>query len=276
VHHYFDALDLDAYLRETKKKRQQYIENIRKKAFRKTDLFYQRGQYQYRFKISRHATTKRSSTNKTRLTLPEGVVGDVLKYLVIDETSSVKLSEYLKDVKDEKQIALIFYNRERTHLIGLLAAFDVRLEDAMVITVVTMYDDVPTDKSAQKLLFPKVERITLFEYDLESCMHQYELREAEKRRVKEEQLEQALKEVKKETSIIKVSSLDNYSGEKRYIKKAKVTSRANRKIRKVKVEKPQYPTREEVSPQPVKNVSMVKRLFKNFVLWLQNIYMKLK
>jgi DNA primase len=139
-----------------------------------------------------------------------------------------------------------------------------------------MYDDVPTDKSAQKLLFPKVERITLFEYDLESCMHQYELREAEKRRVKEEQLEQALKEVKKETSIIKVSSLDNYSGEKRYIKKAKVTSRANRKIRKVKVEKPQYPTREEVSPQPVKNVSMVKRLFKNFVLWLQNIYMKLK
>ena len=226
------------YLDEGKESCQKYFQKKRKQAIKKAEHIYNHGTYQYFCKISNHAYTKRSSAKETRLTLPKKAVYDLLRYLLKSEESYEALQQKLINVKDEKQLALVFYNRDRSHLVGLLVAFNISIDGLMVITVITMYDNIPQDKSAQKFLFPKVERITLYDYDLGEVMDQYDEQEKEKEEIKEVKRKEQLNRNRQTTRITRVSSLDEYYAEDHHhIKKVNCTSRSTGKIRKVKVEK---------------------------------------
>jgi len=279
-YHYFESLDLDAYLKKITQIKETYIQKHRKKALKQTEQFYGRRGYQYRYKISQHAYTKRSHSKGVRLTLPLEAVKDVLKYLVKNENAYEQLQKQLKYVKDEKQIALIFYNRGRTHLLGLLVAFDVSLDDMMVVTVVTMLDDVPKDRSAQRLLFPKVDRIALYDYDLGAFMEEYNREQKQKELEKEERLKKRLQEsTAKQEGIVKVSSLDEYYDNNMHIKRANTTVTTHRrKIRKVKVEKPVFIDKETlIVKQQQKQVTMSKRSKVSALMhWMKTSFKKIK
>ena len=226
-HIYFDLLDLDRHVEKIKEKQQKKIERMKKQC----TVFYQDKTCQYLFRFTKHVRERRAHAKKARLTLPDSVVGDILKYLVHNKVSHEALLDSLKNVRKEKQIALIFYNRYKTHLIGLLAAFDVSMKGYMVVTVVTMYDEVPKEKNSQKLLFPKVERIPLYDYDLDPCMVRYEKEKEQKALA----FQRELNEAKKHSSIVKVTSYDEYLEKFEDGPKLKKASIKKIKLRKIQV-----------------------------------------
>lgn len=232
-HYHFAELNLDLYLKNIQKVRLNYKANLRKSIYKSTQPFFRNDNCEYCYVISKDAYTKRSQSKAQRLTIPEKAVSDILRYLVNHEESFVTLQERLDGVKEEKKISLVFYNRDKSHLIGMLVAFDVRLNDIVVATVITMYDDVPKHRDAQKLLFPKVDRITLYEYDLAPIMEECDRKEKEKAKRKAQQLEK----YRKESKIIKIASLDDMS----VIKKANKENLNRKPIRKIQVKKPIEP-----------------------------------
>jgi len=272
-HHYFETLDLDEYLEEVKGSRVKYFQNKRKKVIKKADLIYHHDTYQYFCKISNHAYTKRSSTKETRLTLPKKAVYDLLKYLLKSEDSYASLQQKLMYIKEEKQIALVFYNRDRTHLVSLLAAFNISIDGLMLITVITMYDNIPQDKSAQKFLFPKVERITLYDYDLGTFMDQYDEKQKEREETKELKRKEQLARYREESNITKVSSLDEYYENNLHIRKADGSLKSTRKIRKLKVEKMHH-VEVNKPKQKVQNMQLSSEYNKKyqwrFLSWILN------
>jgi len=229
-HYYFKKLNLDVYLENVQNVRLHYEDNLRKSIYKSTQPFFRNDNCEYYYVISKHAYTKRSPSKGQRLTIPEKAVSDILRYLVKHKESFVALQERLYGVKDEKKIALVFYNRGRNHLIGMLVAFDMRLNDIVVARVITMYDDVPKHRDAQNLLFPKVDRITLYEYDLAPIMEEYDRKEEEKAKRKAQQLEK----YRKESKIIKIASFDDMP----IIKKANNKNLNRKPIRKIQVKKP--------------------------------------
>jgi len=237
LHIYIDDLDLDEYVENIKAIQKNQKKEIRKKALRENNIFHQEGDFFYLYSLTKHIYTSRSYSKGMRLTLPQKAVSDILKYLMTDEMSRQELLYSLQGVKNEKQIAIVLCNREKSHLIGLLVAFDVGAEDFMLATVITMYDSVPEDKSAQKLLFPKIERISLYDYDLEEFMANYDIKQTEKERDNKALMERRLKEAKENPrAIVKVSSYDEYYEKYGGVKKVNSASLVQKKIRRVYIE----------------------------------------
>ena len=238
-HHFFSKLDLDKYAENAKMIRSNYEQRLLEKVNKTTIPFACREIYEYKYKITNHAYMKRRNEKGTRLTLPEKVVSNVLRYLVKNDLPYDKLKQKLQHVENEKKVALIFPNRDKSHLVGMLVAFDFRLNTIVVVTVITMYDNVPKEKSAQNLLFPKVDRITLLDYDLDAVMKEYDEAQAIQEKRKDEKLKNTLSQNRKnkngikivssldeELSITKATSIDSPFPK---IKKVKITKRANKR-----------------------------------------------
>ena len=289
-HYYLETLNLDTYIREVKLKKREYEKIKRKKILNKTKQFHKEEGFLYLYKISKHVNKKRSSTKKQRLTLVPEAIANILYFLVTDEKSKKCLSNSIKEVEEEKKVALIFYNRDKTHLIGMVVALNVELENTMVVTIVTMYDNVPKEKTIQMLLFPKLERIVLYDYDLDSYMTDYDLEYARKEKKRKLMVRQQLEESKKGSNIIKISSIDEYYIiNNRFLRKANNKNLNHRKVKKVQVRKHSIPMNQIASIEKdlcttnidMTNNSMLKifidnirKIFVDLIDWFKSLLTK--
>ncbi len=224
-HLYLDDLDLDLYL-----KQEELRKHVRKlgKKIKKYPDFYNYGKFMYRYKLTKHLDGPRGKSKKKRMTLPEAVIKDVLRFFVKHYRN--KLEAYLSDTLIEKKLVLVFQHWEKGYNIGILVSIDKSVENNMLFTVITMIDEEPKDKTSAAYLFPAVPRIVLAEYDLRAGMQQYE----EKQRRLKIQKQELLEKRRKESSITVLSKDEAYVS----IKKADPILTTPRKIRKVNVEKP--------------------------------------
>jgi hypothetical protein len=198
-----------------------------------------------------------------RLTLPKKIVADVLRRLVATPKYRERLERLFDDAKTEEKVAVIIPNREGTRNIGILCAVDFRYRDSGVVRVevITMYDDGPMKnrpKGEQYLLFPKVRRIVMHDYDLDAAMKENEeekkpeksseiliIDREEERRMERSKIATvttppAETTVKKRSGGIYVIP----RGEGTELRRAKVERRSVRKIRKI--EKPVQKSEERI------------------------------
>jgi len=233
-------------------RRPEVLAERRKAILHNSKIFSTCNSCSYRYKISEHAFKKRVDSKLSRLTISTEAIVDVLSYLVEDKIAYKDLQKHLSCVNYEKKIALIFYNQKKSHLIGILVAFNVSLPDTVVATIITMYDRVPKNQNIQKMLFPNEDRIALYDYDLATFL------DAENERLKKKK-DTKLKQNLLGTKITKISSADK---DRKSISIRKVTQET-RKIKKIRrIKKVNTPI-----ALPITFLSRVRKLFVKIIGW---------
>ena len=118
----------------------------------------------YRYCMTKHLFTFRDKSRKSRLTISEDAIVDVLQY-------AFKYSILADENINYEKRSLIFPSRDKKYFIGLLIA----IEDH-IVTVISMYD-VPVEFYKKIGLYTKEKKIILDDYDLDSFLSEEEAKE---------------------------------------------------------------------------------------------------
>ncbi len=215
------------------------VKEWRKKIAKKYPLFWtdESNGLDYHFSCTNHLWKKRKNLSGKRLTIPVKALKDVLRYTM--ETSASVLSEYIGKSRKEKQILIVIPSVDKTYSVSILVA----IHDTL-FTVITMYDVPPKSRfeGIETLMFPKVKRIILPNYDLAVYMEIHNEQLKVKKKDRQEKLKQAKVEAIGSGSIEIVSSLDDYCppklkivGAKPEMEKIRVVRSASKNISKVMI-----------------------------------------
>ena len=193
----------------------------------KHQLFYGTKDMKYRLAFTRHVSERRAGRKNARLTLPTPVIRNIVKFFV--KENMTKIEKYMSESINERKVVIVLQDREKEYNIGILVIINVAVPGNIIFIVLTMIDEKPKETHFAKVLFPKVPRLKINDFDLDKEMLDHEKTIPKIRKVT----------VKKgETRITKVASIDEYY-EKHAIKRGRVAEPLSKikRIKKVDKEK---------------------------------------